>query len=173
MATFITRNLSEADGPIVPPLKDDGSMWSWCMYYNGMWDVAYSDTMTELVAVLIHGYEDMSPEDQDVARIKYAIHAATVAQGSIIGSIEDATDALTPEQLTQAQHPKHTAPQGMSVWQSRVPFIALTTNYEPYSDARFPETDPDGLVVELDPTEEYSFLHGLSHIGFINVMSSS
>lgn len=55
--TIEMQNNLEADGSVNPPLKFDGTLYRYCMYFDNSKSVVFSDELSVLLARLVPGYE--------------------------------------------------------------------------------------------------------------------
>lgn len=171
MSTVFMRNNLAGDGPIIPPLHEDGRGFAYCMYYNGNADVAFADTLPEMLEVLIPGYLDLDGIDQDVARIRLAQQVAAQVQAEIIAEID-------PSQVPETDWATLTAPRGVSQpradwWTCPIPLVVVETGYEPFTDVPRPASGlSDGLSAPdnlwfIRPSEEEDFLISLHEVGYL------
>lgn len=127
-------------------------------------DAIFADSLSDIVAVLIEGYEDLDDEHEDDlhlnARIDALIPLAVSAQSLVLADFAAREVRLSEEELNAALLDKETATT-LHRWNPAEPLILLTTTYEPYTDA----AKPEGSVLWLDPTNEAAFLSSLNKIG--------
>lgn len=176
MAVTVMRNNASVDEPIVAPRKDDGAGYRYCMYFNGDVDVAFADTLEEILDTLIPGYSTLSEEDQDVARIRYAQNAAATVQASILAELEE--DDVTEEEYAILTAPRQLPQPTVKFWESQVPLVIVETSYAPFTEVSPPasalgSTIEDSNVWRISPMDSEVFLMNLHEVGFIRLMESS
>lgn len=74
--TIDMQNNLEADGAVLPPHKNDGSLYRYCMYFDNNRSIVFSDEPSELLARLIPGYKALdfhSQKDERLALINKVI----------------------------------------------------------------------------------------------------
>lgn len=86
---------ADPDTVIEPPRNDHNQPYRWCMYYRGDTSLAFADTPTDLLSVLLPGYLDLDTHARAVARIELATAAASIIQGHVLA--ETHPEDLTPE----------------------------------------------------------------------------
>lgn len=127
-------------------------------------DAIFADSLSDIVAVLIDGYDDLDDEgDGDPhleARIDTLAPLASAAQALILADLAARDIQLSEQELTAALLDKE-QPTSLTRWNPAEPLILLTTTYEPFTDAPAPE----GAILWLDPTNEAAFLGSLNKIG--------
>lgn len=127
-------------------------------------DSIFADSLSDIVSVLIPGYEDLDDEDDDDPHLNARIDAlapmAKDAQALMTAHLAAGEIRLTEAELTAAFQDKE-QPVSLEKWNPSEPLILLTTTYEPFTDA----TPPEGAILWLDPTNEAAFLGSLNKIG--------
>lgn len=176
MAVTIMRNTASGDEPILAPKKEDGSGYRYCMYFNGDVDVAFADTLEEILDTLIPGYATLSEEDQDVARIQYAQNAAATVQASILAELEEGD--ISPEEYAILSAPRQLPQPTVKFWESEVPLIIVDTSYAPFTDVPAPSSALGSTLEEsnvwiISPMDSEVFLMNLHEIGFLRLMEST
>lgn len=127
-------------------------------------DAIFADSLSDIVGVLIEGYDDLDDEHEDdlhlQARIDFLAPLAAHAQTMILADLAQRGIHLTEEELNAALRSKE-EPVGVARWNPAEPLILLATAYEPYTD----EARPEGSILWLDPTNEAAFLSSLNKLG--------
>lgn len=127
-------------------------------------DAVFADSLSDIVGVLIDGYNELDDEHEDdlhlQARIDYLAPLAANAQVMVLADLAERGIQLTEQELNAALAPKEQA-AGITRWNPAEPVILLTTAYDPYTD----EPRPDGSVLWMDPTNESAFLSSLNKLG--------
>lgn len=176
MAITVVRNTATGDEPVLAPTKDSGDGYRYCMYFNGDVDVAFADSILELLDTLIPGYATLSEEDQDVARIQFSQTAAATVQAAIMAELEPGD--VTDEEYKILGAPRQLAQPTVTFWTSQVPLIAVETSYAPYTDVPRPAsgtsaTEEDSNIWWIRPMDEEEFLVSLHEIGVIRLMENT
>lgn len=176
MTAIIVKNNLEEDGPVVPPLHDNGVGYRYAMYFRGNVDIAFADSYADLMDVLIPGYDSLSDEDQALSRIQLAQSAAAQIQGMILAAVED--EEISDEEWAVLSAPR-TGPQPRADWwTSEVPLVVVETAYQPFTDVPRPAS---GLSSTADasnlwwvrPAEDEELLFSLHEIGYIRLMENT
>lgn len=127
-------------------------------------DAIFADSLTDIVAVIIEGYDQLDDEHEDdlhlQARIDTLAPLAKSAQALVLADLATRDIRLTEDELNAALLDKEQS-VAISRWNPAEPLILLTTAYEPFTDAARPE----GSILWLDPTNEAAFLGSLNKIG--------
>lgn len=127
-------------------------------------DAIFADSLSDIVAVLIPGYDDLDDEHEDDlhlnARIDTLAPLARRAQELVLADLAHREVRLSDEELNAALMDKE-KPVTLRRWVPAEPLVLLATTYEPFTDAPAPE----GAVLWLDPTNEAAFLGSLNKIG--------
>lgn len=127
-------------------------------------DAIFADSLSDIIAVLIDGYDTLDDEGDDdphlEARIDALVPLAKVAQSLVLADLA-ARDIQVSEAELQAALLDKEQPTNLARWNPAEPLILLTTTYEPFTDAPRPE----GAILWLDPTNEAAFLGSLNKIG--------
>lgn len=171
------KNNLEADGPLIPPLHEDGTSFNYCMYTDGNMNVAFADDVEDLLNVLIPGYLAMSEADKDFSRIRLAQTVAAQVQAEIIFDVD-------PSLVSEEEWKALTAPRGVSQpradwWTCEIPLVVVETGYEPYTNVPRPASAvADGRIDAenlwfLRPADEEDFLFSLHEVGYIRLLTNS
>lgn len=176
MSVVLMRNNVEGDGPVIPPVRDNGTGYAYCMYFNGMAEVAFADSYLDLLEVLIPGYSIFDDAERDYQRIRLAQSVAAQVQAELISEVE-------PEDVTESEWAALTSPRGVSQpradwWTSKVPLVVVETGYEPFTSVPRPASglptdhpDRDNLWF-VRPAEEEDFLVSLHEVGYLRMMEN-
>lgn len=145
------------------PPHPDGHSWL-VVWVGSDGDAIFADSLSDIVAVLIDGYDELDDEHEDdlhlQARIDYLVPLASHAQTLTLTDLAQQGVHLSEEELTAAMASKE-LPVRISRWNPAEPLVLLTTAYEPYTD----DTAPEGSILWLDPTNESAFLGSLAKVG--------
>lgn len=177
MAAVLLRNNLEGDGPVTPPLHEDGIGFQYCMYLPGNNDVAFADSYPELLDLLIPKYSEMNEEDQMFHRIKLAQSAATRVQAEVLMAHEQSE--VSPEEWEVLVSPRAITQPRADWWKCHIPLVVVETGYEPFTDVPRPASAlSDGNAISpnlwwIRPVEEEDFLISLHEVGYIAVMTNT
>lgn len=165
MSHAIIQNPSAAQEPPAPPPHPDGGSWMYEMIYSGGANRAYSDTVEDLMEVLIPGYVVLDEPNRAHARITLAEMARVTAQAAFIADLDDAVDDQT---LTAIEDQPF-----VGEWEGPFPLVLITSHYAPYSAVARPEGAPlpDGRprIAWLDVANPSTLLEGLHGVGDITL----
>lgn len=184
MATITFQNSRSADEPVEIPLREDGERFPFLMYWAGMERVTLADTVGELLAALIEGYQDLATaQERLVARIQHALHVQVTVQAEINAETEpevwNALSEVERSVLSGTREPGR-QPHGWAadpdgegdVWEASVPLVLVETGYAPHTDIPVPLShegdvaDPSNLLW-LRTIEEWDYLVSLHHCGYL------
>lgn len=132
--------------------------------------VRLAETATELVAQAIDGYEAMSDDDALTARYDSLVELGDRLQEHLRSEAAKTgmwdPGAADENTLTALYQPRGD-PIGPlpGEWECPVPLVAVTTDYQPFTD----RPAPTGRVVWLDPSNELVYLRTLHEIGAIEL----
>jgi len=149
------------------PEHPDGEPWPYAaLDAEGV--VTLSDTATEMVAKAIDGYDTLSDDEALAARYDSLVELGERLQehlrsAACIDGRWDPTTA-TEDTLTVLYRPR-TVPIDAVVWDHEVPLVAISTDYQPFTD----RPEPTGRLVWLDPSTELTYLQTLDRIGAIEL----
>jgi hypothetical protein len=177
MTFAVLRNNSEADGPIVPPLREDGRAFRYCMFFDGNAKVAFADEQEDIYDVLIPGYLTMEEPEQAYQRIRLGQMAAAVIQAEILADVD-------PSEVSEEEWSILTAPRGLAQpradwWTCPVPLVVVETGYEPFTAIPRPASGlSDGIAMAenlwwIRPAEDEDFIISLHEVGFIRLMENT
>jgi hypothetical protein len=145
-------NSLEADGPVKPPLKTDGTFYRYCMYFENNKSIIFSDDMEKIIARLIPGYDRLGAEQQDLARLDYYYNNFTILQTNYL---QNAT--YQESELAEILKPKETLTQEI---------LDSTQNLLVISNI-----DIEGAT-SLKYDNEYNFLESLDKVGNISFFTA-
>ena len=185
MGSQLVQNTTAAEDAPQPPLKEDNTLYPYCMFYEGDQSIAYADTPEELLEFLIPGYLEKDETGRLESRILLA-HAAQVRVQAVIvaESPQDQLDALSDTEKNVLLGSRATQPHGWGegpmgdVWDSEIPLILVESAYAPYSDIDQPISgiadviDPPNIIW-LRTVDEWEFLVSLSRCGFVNLKTAT
>jgi hypothetical protein len=177
MAFVITRNNPAVDEGMIPPLREDGRGYRYCMYFNGDAEAAFADSHEELLSVLVPGYVQMEEMDADVARIRLAQVVAAQIQAEVLAEVDPAT--VSEQEWAILNAPRSLKQPEVGLWRSEVPLVVVETAYAPYTDVQPPVSGlSDGIddapnLWWIRPTEDEDFLFSLHEVGYIRLMENT
>jgi hypothetical protein len=172
MAAVIVRNMSQPGKPMESPRKADGTLYRWAICFDSFEALAYSDSLGDLVAVLLGpSYADLSPDDQLAARIRYANSQQVWVQALMNANERFDISSATPEEYAVLMGSRDTQP-ALPEWSSQVPLVLLTTGYEPHTSVPQPQAVGKGDIIWLDPVSEESLLTTLHTVEAIQFATS-
>lgn len=172
MSAVVIRNSREGGDPVTPPLRDDGALYLYCMYFDGFKYAAFADDPLDLLDALIPGYSGMDEQQQQIAKITYAIGAQRAVQAQIVADLDpEAWNALTSEEQTVLIAPRFQQPS-VDFWNPPVPLVLVDTGYAPYTNLDRPISGIADVanppnIIWLQPRDDWDFLNSLSSAGFI------
>lgn len=182
-ATLLANNRATRDAMVPPPtLHEDGTPYSFRMFYDGGERIADSDSLDDLVAVLIDGYLDLDdPADRAEARFRFMKRLQYSLRVSVVAGISrEAWDEMTSLEHAllnwdNEQDPTFSQDSGDGapiIWKQEVPLILVDAHYEPIG-ALTPPLSSYGdhpevpNVIMLRTTSDLEFLTSLNRTGFI------
>lgn len=155
------------------PTRSDGSEWSHVLTLRDG-STVYADTVEEVLAELIPGWTELTPEEQAAALVR---HANEAAQGEQQRRIADATvrgrfdpaDAGDRGMLVVLEADKQVSllletpdqPGEQASWEAPVDLVLLTTSYRPHGE----HPPIGGRTVWLDPSDAGAYLASLGRAG--------
>jgi hypothetical protein len=183
----VIRNSREGDEAPISPVHADGTRFPYAMHFDGAKYVGFADSPTELLGLLIPDYEEMDPQEQQVARIRLAVNVQVAVQAQINAEAmsSDAWDDLSDEERAILNGPRFEQPHGWGdpdemgdVWDSEIPLVVVETGYAPYTSFDRPISgiadvlDPPNMVW-LRPVEEFEFLSSMANTGYIDLYEAT
>ncbi len=187
-----TTHVNEGDTFLAPP-RDDHSSWPFLLLHAGdatrrPQDISltFADTATELVGVLIPGYDAIphrsgaegagrgtpSDADHDEAlwlRYSQAVATAALIQQHILAAAVtngDFDPAAAPEDALTALLGDKTDVFTVEQWRWNVLLVLIVTDYAPFTDV----PRPTGRVAYLDPSTETTYLTSLHEAGLVRFL---
>ncbi len=193
-----TTHVNEGDTFLAPP-RDDHSSWPFLLLHAGdatrrPQDISltFADTATELVGVLIPGYDAIphrsgaegagrgtpSDADHDEAlchdealwlRYGQAVATAELIQQRILAAAVtngDFDPAAAPEDALTALLGDKTDVFTGEQWRWNVLLVLIATDYAPFTDV----PRPTGRVAYLDPNTETTYLTSLHEAGLVRFL---
>ena len=181
------RNSRAGDEAPVSPVHEDGTRYPYAMHFDGAKYIGFADSPTELLGLLIEGYEDLDPQEQQVARIRLAIGVQVAVQAQINAEADpDAWDALSEAEQALLNGPRFEQPHGWGdpegmgdVWESEsIPLVLVETGYAPYTDVDKPISGVADVlnppnILWLRPVEEWEFLTSVANTGYIDLFEAT
>lgn len=181
------RNSRAGDEAPLSPVHEDGTRYPYAMHFDGSKYIGFADTPAELLGLLIPGYAEKDPQEQQVARITLAVGAQVAVQALINAESDpDVWEALSDAERTVLNGPRFEQPHGWSdpedplgdVWESEVVLVLVETGYAPYTDFDKPISgvadvlNPPNMLW-LRPIDEWEFLESLADAGYISVFEAT
>ena len=167
--------------PPVPPVSDTGDPYRYELTYSGDYYRAYADSLTELCSALIEGYDPAGIAEQlrrqdvtpgrleqlvtatlDELRIVHAVSVQVRLQADINTGFD--LDDVPAEQVRVLRGDRVTQP-AISQWDSPVPLVLSTHDYQPDGDLAV----PDGNIIWLDPRDEAAMLTTFQTAGLVRL----
>lgn len=175
MSVVTVRNTRQGDDhPPIPPVHDDGSRYPYAMYYSGAKYIAYADTPTDLLTVLIPDYDTLDERGRMMGRIRLAIDAQVVIQAQINAETDDEQWARLSDQERSVLEGSRVEQPRVDFWDCEIPLVLVETGYAPYSDVNQPlsgisdvRTPPN--LIWLRPVDEWELLVSLAEAGYITL----
>jgi len=170
---------AEGEPDLPTPLNRDGEPFLYCMIFNADTVMAFSDSATVLVDLLIEGYLEIPEADvveQATQRTMFAVGAQVRSQAAIVARANLAL--ATPDERRMLGGSRDTPPQ-LTVWECPIPLVLVDAFYEPFSDSPRPVGRPrtggerDSNVIWLSFVDEVEFLYGLHRAGEIQLATHS
>lgn len=146
---------------------EDGLPLPWC--WQDEERTVLADSLTEIVGVILDGYEEAVAADDDAALLEARIAAlaqlAGAVQAQLAAELADSSGGEgVPEEVLQVLlAPKDGRIVELDEWPLPVPLLVLSTQYAPYSPVPVPA---GSMVLVLDPVSERGFLDALQTLGF-------
>ncbi len=179
---FVTTHTADEADTLTAPPHEGGDPWPFVLLHDDA-KTTYADTATELVGVLIPGYDTIPAEtggdtpasdaDHDKAlwmRYGQAVNTATVLQESHLAAATNNGDfdpaAASEDTLTTMLGGKTTVFTGAEWAEQAVPLYLIATDYAPFTDV----ARPAGNVVYLDPSTETAHLISLHEAGLVSFL---
>lgn len=168
---LLTQQIDGESGPMLP-VHPDGQPWQFVMLYGDRMQ-AVADTATELLSLVVTGYDQLEPGDVEgafLARFDHAAGVAALVQHSALQSALDAGYELTDDLATTAMMSAKTDPLPESVfmalprWNGPVPLLLVASHYAPYTTLPAPVGD---AVILVDPYTEKGYLASLDQLGLV------
>lgn len=186
LSSTVIRNSRAGDEAPLSPTHEDGTRYPFSIHFDGAKYIGYADTPEELLGLLIPGYLDLSPQEQQVARIRLAISVQVATQARINAEADpDAWDALSDAEKEVLQGSRLQQPRGWGdadgmgdVWDSEVVLVLVETGYAPYSEVDRPISGIADVVnppniLWLRPVDDWDFLESLAAAGFIDLFEAT
>jgi len=189
----VTTNHVTEDDTFRPPPRDDHGAWPFLLLHAGDTtqrpqdiSLTFADTATELVGVLIPGYDAIphrsgaegaglrtpSDADHDEAlwlRYGQAVATAELIQQHILAAAVtngDFDPAAAPEDALTALLGDKTDVFTGEQWRWNVLLVLIATDYAPFTGV----PRPTGRVAYLDPSTETTYLTSLHEAGLVRFL---
>lgn len=157
------------------PLNSEGEPFLYCMIFNADTVMAFADSATELVDLLIAGYLDIPADnlvEQAIQRTLYAVGAQVRVQADILTRAN--LGLATPAELEVLRGSRDTPPR-LAAWECPIPLVLVDAFYQPFTSVPRPVGLPrgggaqDSNIIWLTFSDEVEFLHGLHTAGEIQL----
>ena len=175
MSVVINRAARGGVKPPQPPLRADGTRYPLALCYSAGTRIAYADTASDLLALLIPGYKDLDDQARLVARIRLAYRAAVAGQAqALINADPQDVQALSDREYAALVRPQY-EPVRLEWWTSPVVLLLVSTAYAPYGHTDRPLSaladvlNPPNIIW-LRPEQETTLLESLVRSGYIQGM---
>ncbi|PWJ25673.1 hypothetical protein ATK17_1809 [Branchiibius hedensis] len=162
----------DGDGDPMLPVHPDGARWQFVMLFGDRMQ-AVADTATELLPLVVAGYDHIAADDIESAFLARFDHAAGVAafvqhsalQAAIDGGYQLDDDVATTAMMSPKTDPLPGPVLGRAgVWGEPVPLVLVASHYAPYTELAAPSGDG---VILVDPYTEKGYLAGLDQLGLV------
>lgn len=171
---MIITNSPRGDAPAVAPTRPDGALYRFEMLFDASTRRVYADSLTELLAALIHDYLQLADDPQAAARarLQYAVRTQVRLQATIAAACDLST--LTDQERELLLGSRHQPPQ-LSAWSAPIPLVLVETYYQPYGPLPRPTPtprDPSHLqpnLIWINPIDEAELLTSLHAAGQITL----
>lgn len=172
-ATIIANPTADVDVDV--PLRADGRGYRYEMIFDRARSRAYADTTSELLAVLIGGYESLDTDERLTSRIRYASDLLAPAQAAVLARADQRT--LAPEDLAVLTQPRF-QPVVVDAWGCPVPLVLLDVHYAPYTNIPAPVSSLEDVTNPVNihwvrPADEFELLASLDRLGLISLAESN
>lgn len=177
MTTVQVKNNAAGEGPVLAPLHDDGSSFPYCLYFNSDAEVAFADSIEELLDVLLPGYLTADDDARDLMRIRLAQAVAAQVQAEIIFDVD--RSQLSDKEWEIINAPRQLAQPAVGWWSSEIPLVVVETAYAPYTSVPPPASSiADGLADApnlwwIRPAEDEDFLISLHEVGYVRLLMNT
>jgi len=164
---------TEAQHIPLPPYPGEGE-WPYAVITNSG-EVLVSDSVSDLVAVGLPGYRDLSDNDDGfneglVARYEDLVGHAAAFQHILLSEAHERgvvnINNLDDDTLTHLMEERTVPFEGNAPWECPVPLVLISTDYEPFTTRQIPE----GNIVWLDPITEVTYLQSLHKVGVLHFL---
>ncbi|MGW8431208.1 hypothetical protein ACWGJ9_08790 [Curtobacterium citreum] len=153
----ITARLSESDAWVVAVTDPTTST------------TVLADSLTDVVAGIIDGYDPADPERAFEQRLDYVVRSTAFQQGILatVAATEGTLDieSVGEDALTALFSDRSEAAE-VTEWHHEVPLLHVSSHYEPYTE----RPRPVGNVHLLDPYTELTLLLSLHAAGNLEVL---
>lgn len=156
-----------------PPLPPHHGGGRWQIFAQRDWDLYWADTWSDVLDALVHS--DSQAEGsaaEDLAQMADAVSAlldavVTTTQARINYEAQSEKTPVPDDEWAVLRSPKFPHPV-VERWDSSVPLVLLTQEYEPYKETPRPEGNI--LWVEsLHTAEPEAVVRSLAAIGYLSV----
>lgn len=175
MSLVVMKNNVEEDGPVIPPAHEDGTPYQYCMYFNGLAEVAFADESMELYDALFSGYSSLDEEDRMKLRIHLAAAVAAQVEAEILFDIDE--DKISEEDWAVLTAPRNLPQPEVGLWSNPAPLVVYETAYAPYTQVPPPASAINGSsdapnLWMIRNADEDDFLVSLHEVGYIRLMQN-
>lgn len=168
--------IDQNDNLTGPPAREDGGLWPFALLVGE--DTVYADSLSELIAYVIPGYDQFAGDPAGdvlafLARVDMLSSTVAEAQALILATAvrdgEVVIETLSEDYLTALL-----SPRGVGVvdgsgfdnsWSIEPPLLLLDIDFAPFTDV--PRIT--GNAHYYDPSDERAFLESLEKLGLVNL----
>jgi hypothetical protein len=151
LAVDMSNNLA-ADGAVRAPVKEDGSEYTYCLYYDTGSRIVFSDNLGLIVSKLIPGYLSLKEPQQELSRVSYLRGYFSQMQLMLLEESKQNNDSLSDEQWAYIMNPDRVEP----VKSSYENFELLVLG-DSFSDKTIGASTEEGFLRSLDRFNIVSF----------------
>lgn len=166
--------------PPAPPLKSDGSHYSYVYYPSSLVYAIYTDELTDIISDFIKGYESASEKDQLSMRQEYLKNTALNIRLNILAKVEDEikNDLIDLEDWEilelryhndLSRYPRNwddEKPHG--IWKARPPLVLVDADYSPYTDV---SPVVSGFSANIENAPNILWLNSSTELTFLGTLN--
>lgn len=177
MSTVHVKNNAAGEGPVLAPLHEDGSSYPYCLYFNSDAEVAFADSIEELLDMLLPGYLNADDAARDLMRIQLAQSVAGQIQAEILFDVDRAD--VSDHDWAILNAPRQLPQPDAGWWSNEIPLVVVETAYAPYTAVPRPASAiADGLADApnlwwIRPAEDEDFLISLHEVGYVRLLMNT
>lgn len=180
--TILSNERDTRDAFVPPPTLVNGTRpVQWRMFYDNNRQIADSDSLAELINVLIPDYKYLNDDLKRLKRIEYATQVRNSLRALILSNVPaEEWEALSDVEKYFLEYndefdPDFADEEGAPfIWKSDIPLVLLDIYYPPYDEALgtaplsvHGDVPTPANILWLRPDDELTFLITLTHAGVI------